>query len=431
MRFVLSLYAVCCMLSTACIAQYLEATIRVNLRPDDVLWTPTSNKVYVSSPYDENVVVIDAATLQVRTALEMGDQPNSMCWNSVNNKLYVATCDNNRVVVVDCNGDSVITTLHVSGAPVPMAYNSTLNKLYVGATENGYVSVFDGGGDTLLRRVYVDNLGVIALLWHPGTNRVFCSTLHDSTKVIDCATDLVVSALPGASSSQGFTRNPVNDLVYATWYEAVQALTPLGDSIVTTLPCQMLGACAVPYPNKLYGRGFDTIRIVDCRTHTVTRTIRVPHEGFPMLCDTVGDRVYAASPAPQDVVFVIDPRADTVLLEVPVGRSPSAMAWDWIDNRVFVANGMDTTVSVIRTNVGIHEGPRPVATDRGQTIMVRNGVLEWRADVPGRLLDLSGRVLARLQPGSNRLPDLAPGVCFVREEAQAQAQAVTKVVLTR
>ncbi len=70
-------------------AQYLEATLRVNYRPWGILWTPTSNKVYVSSPYDENVVIIDAATLQVRTALEMGDQPNSMCWNSVNNKLYV------------------------------------------------------------------------------------------------------------------------------------------------------------------------------------------------------------------------------------------------------------------------------------------------------------------------------------------------------
>ncbi len=32
--------------------------------------------------------------------------------------------------------------------------------------------------------------------------------------------------------------------------------------------------------------------------------------------------------------------------------------------------------------------------------------MEWRADVPGRLLDLCGRLLARLEPGLNRLPDL-------------------------
>lgn len=114
--------------ASLCWGQYLEATIRVNLRPNGIIWTPTSNKVYVSSSYDENVVIIDAATLQVRAALQMGDQPSSMCWNSVNNKLYVTTYDNNSVVVIDCASDSVITTLHVLGAPIPMAYNSTLNK---------------------------------------------------------------------------------------------------------------------------------------------------------------------------------------------------------------------------------------------------------------------------------------------------------------
>ncbi|MEO0078912.1 MAG: hypothetical protein ABIK86_07955, partial [candidate division WOR-3 bacterium] len=387
-----------------------------------IIWTPTSNKVYVSSPYDENVVIIDAATLQVRTALEMGDQPNSMCWNSVNNKLYVATCDNNSIVVIDCYGDSVITTMHVPGAPVPMAYNSTLNKLYVGAYENRFVSVFDGDGDSLLGRVYVDNLGIQGiqgLLWHPGTNRVFCTTAHDSIKVIDCATDEVIYAHGGGAGSFGLTRNHVNDLVYAIWFQSMQALTAAGDSVVATMPFQMHGACPVPYPNKLYGRGFDTIRMVDCRTHTVTRTIRVPHEGFPMLCDTVGGRVYAASPAPQNVVFVMDPWADSVLMEVSVGRSPSALAWDWLDNRVFVANGMDTTVSVIRTNVGISEEPRPVTSGRGRAITVRNGALEWNAQ--GQFLDLSGRLLARLEPGLNRLPDLAPGVYFIQCEDRSGA----------
>ncbi len=46
------------------------------------------------------------------------------------------------------------------------------------------------------------------------------------------------------------------------------------------------------------------------------------------------------------------------------------------------------------------------------------------------LLDISGRKVMDLLPGANDVHALAPGVYFVRA-AQAQAQAVRKVVLTR
>jgi len=48
------------------------------------------------------------------------------------------------------------------------------------------------------------------------------------------------------------------------------------------------------------------------------------------------------------------------------------------------------------------------------------------------LLDISGRKVLDLKPGANDVRGLAPGVYFVREaQAQAQAQAIHKVVVTR
>jgi hypothetical protein len=48
------------------------------------------------------------------------------------------------------------------------------------------------------------------------------------------------------------------------------------------------------------------------------------------------------------------------------------------------------------------------------------------------LLDISGRKVADLRPGANDVSWLSPGVYFVRERhAQAQAQAVRKVIVTR
>jgi hypothetical protein len=49
---------------------------------------------------------------------------------------------------------------------------------------------------------------------------------------------------------------------------------------------------------------------------------------------------------------------------------------------------------------------------------------------PGELLDVSGRKVLDLHPGANDVRALAPGVYFVHE-AQTQAQAIRKVVVTR
>ncbi|MBN2564854.1 MAG: exo-alpha-sialidase, partial [Candidatus Eisenbacteria bacterium] len=52
--------------------------------------------------------------------------------------------------------------------------------------------------------------------------------------------------------------------------------------------------------------------------------------------------------------------------------------------------------------------------------------------VPTCLLDISGREVMDLKPGANDVSLLSPGVYFVREaQAQAQAQAVRKIVVTR
>jgi hypothetical protein len=86
---------------------------------------------------------------------------------------------------------------------------------------------------------------------------------------------------------------------------------------------------------------------------------------------------------------------------------------------------------------GIQESPKPLAASPGPEPTIVRGVLdavgsrqntEYRAD----LLDVSGRKVMDLQPGVNDVRALVPGVYFVREaQAQAQAQAVRRVVITR
>jgi hypothetical protein len=86
----------------------------------------------------------------------------------------------------------------------------------------------------------------------------------------------------------------------------------------------------------------------------------------------------------------------------------------------------------------IAEGPtEPGVSAQPSATVVRNVLAlpeatSRKSQAASSLLDVSGRRVMVLKPGANDVRALAPGVYFVREaQAQAQAQAIRKVVVTR
>jgi hypothetical protein len=88
----------------------------------------------------------------------------------------------------------------------------------------------------------------------------------------------------------------------------------------------------------------------------------------------------------------------------------------------------------VRTGAGIAEYAETPAAAMPMATVIR-GVLFLSERTSSSastscLLDISGREVLNLKPGANDVRALEPGVYFVRD-AQAQAQAVRKVVVTR
>jgi len=99
------------------------------------------------------------------------------------------------------------------------------------------------------------------------------------------------------------------------------------------------------------------------------------------------------------------------------------------DSGLWCARAMGSDV------VGVKESPKPQAPSRKMEQTVISGAL-WLTPSPSTssscLLDISGRKVLGLHCGANDVSRLAPGVYFVREaQAQAQAQAIRKIVITR
>jgi hypothetical protein len=113
------------------------------------------------------------------------------------------------------------------------------------------------------------------------------------------------------------------------------------------------------------------------------------------------------------------------------------MAWDVVDNRVFMAPTSriyvyrDGPYGIADKSVGIRE-QRYATIVRGVLFLpgdmpeIRPGILD-RVPRP-ILLDITGRKVLDLQPGANDVRRLPAGVYFVR---QAAASRTTKVVIQR
>jgi YVTN family beta-propeller protein len=202
--------------------------------------------------------------------------------------------------------------------------------------------------------------------------------------------------------------------------------------------------CHNPTNNKVYCANIGvppnggSVTVIDGATNEVIANVTSGGDYCHTLCcDPTNNKVYCANRWTNNVT-VIDGASDSALVTLAVGAAPNAFCYNPRENRVYVANYDSSNISVLRdSGGGIEEtSSGGVSAAKPMPTIVR-GVL-FLPEAAGRkpqaasLLDVSGRKVLDLQPGANDVRALAPGVYFVREvQAQAQAQAVRTVVITR
>ena len=144
------------------------------------------------------------------------------------------------------------------------------------------------------------------------------------------------------------------------------------------------------------------------------------------------------SPAVPTFAFKTD-RWRTESIPGPVGSGGIDIDSDTAGQVVIVYSTQDSGLWCARAMgsdvIGVKESSKPQATSRKPAATVIRNAL-WLTPSPSTssscLLDISGRKVLGLHCGANDVSRLAPGVYFVREaQAQAQAQAIRKIVITR
>jgi DNA-binding beta-propeller fold protein YncE len=465
----------------------LCAAVAVGNTPEAMCYNPTRNRLYLE---DGHLTVFNPAARQVDERILLGFEPVALCWARSSHKIYCAgrseaavevltianqvldpvpvgrdpvalaydrplgivCCANNRdstVSIIACNGDSVIGTVRVGPRPGRLCVDTILHKAWCSIT--GGVAVVDLQAESLTAVIPVADTGM--LLADMARARVYCATGPDAhVEVLDAEGDSTITSIAVGGPAQALSLNPGANLVYCATHDndAVAVIDGAALRVVNIIPVGMDPA-ALFYNerhNKLYcANGYynndETVTVVDCGTETPVATIDLKVSPSALAYDSVGDRLYCLSTR-DSYVAVVDCQRDTMVKLIRVGLRPVAAACAFNFRRTYVANRYGSSLSVIRDSAtawvdapdGLPAMARPAPTIIRGTLYLPRDMTET-SDVSDRvprpvLLDISGRKVMDLKPGPNDVRALAPGVYFVRTaQAQAQAQAVRKVLISR
>ena len=138
-------------------------------------------------------------------------------------------------------------------------------------------------------------------------------------------------------------------------------------------------------------------------------------------------------------VTVIHGATNAIVKAIGVGVSPYAIAWNPVQNRMYVVNSFHGTMTVIRDSMppGVEEREASDVRNTASGATVVRGVLALReSPVAGHesqvdLLDISGRKVMSLLPGPNDVRHLAPGVYFLRRANGDGRVANSRVIVAR
>jgi YVTN family beta-propeller protein len=291
------------------------------------------------------------------TTITVGTSPTYLAVNSTTNRIYVSNLNSNSVSVIDGNSNTVVATVPLSASPSGIDVNPTTNLIYVATFLTGEVVVIDGSNNTVVTTI--TGVGADLLAVDVATNLIYAPHfLSTNVSVIDGASNTIVASIPVGKGPFGAAVNSVLNLIYVT--------------------------------NNSSG----TISVIDGSTNTVTNTFTLPPFAAPVsiALDTKSNRlyvtdgqnrvvyvmnastgkmvflrggnvaftqpIYAAVLQPGKTVLISDDGIDNCLWPISETNNkagtalkgfdgPIGIAVNQVTHKVYVANNVNNTVSVI------------------------------------------------------------------------------------
>lgn len=319
--------------------------------------TPEENRVaphamYVTDAANDNVVVIWSATdpsigTVNSTRIAVGDQPRGIAYNEKEKKMYVTNYGSGTVTVFDTNLLELPPrdkfNVNVGSNPLGIAYYPIDGCMYVTLERDGEVIKICNGA------VVGDPIKVggapIDIAYNEADRKIYVTNAaDDSVSVITptasssrAVTKPLETVIPVGEEPLGIAFNPANNNMYVT--------SRAGNSVSVLSGSAVLGTIPAPGTVDLFG----------------------PY-GIAFNAQT--QRMYVANQRGDSTVSTLN---DTTIEDtITAGAAPTGVAFEPLNNLMYVTNLQDGTVSVISGNtivdtIEVGGNPFGVATNTVNT----------------------------------------------------------------
>jgi YVTN family beta-propeller protein len=337
--------------------------------PLELLFSPDGSRLYVLCQQSEEIRVLDAVTYAVVKTIAVGRVPRGIALSPSGDRLFVTNTWDDTLSVIDMQSLSVVATWHVGAEPSGVVEDRAGKHLFVANRISNDVAVLDAQTGAEEKRLLAGR-GSSYLTPSPDGSRIYATHVYPNASphrtapeseitVIDTARAVVVDRMPlhGVAGVFHLAFSADGRIGVVAEYHP-KNLVPLahlehGGAFAYTLTLfgadvgkpvevpldeleryasQPFGVAIAPDKSRLYVTigGSEWVIVID-----LPRLLRFIH----------------ARQRPESGSFAYDlaASANYVIARIPVGHNPRGLALTRDGSKLFVANRLEDTISVIDT----------------------------------------------------------------------------------
>jgi len=336
------------------------------LSPIEMTFSPDGSTLYVVCQDSDEIRVVDTASEKVSGSIRVGHVPRGIALSPDGARLYVTNAWSDSVSVIDLATREVVQTLATGFEPSGVVADKAGATLYVANRLSGDVSLIDLATGQELKRLLAGRGASYLAISHDG-KLIYCTHIYPNSgayrsppsseiTVIDTETQRVVERKPLhnvagvfhiATSADGrlivaAQLRPKNLIPLAHvehGWAFGDSLTLFGEDVrgVVQVPIDELdryyalpwGVTITPDKSKIFftTAGSESVTVID--VHRLLKTVQARHQTF------AND---------------LSASAEYVSARIPVGHNPRGLVLSANGKRLYVANRLDDSISVIDTS---------------------------------------------------------------------------------
>ncbi len=293
-------------------------------------YVPVETTVFCLSSLQDTVYVIDARRREVVHRIGLGARLGYLVYAAIPNKIYLSGPGSNRVVVIDCHENRVSGEVLLPGVGGAAVFSRCFERVYCFVSRAGgnLIAVIDGNSEQIIDSILLGEIGVEQMIYNPVVKKIYTiDGRSGDVAIVDCWTNSVLRHWVSEDVPVALCLNPDRNKVYlgeSGGDVLVKVISGEDDSIVGVVEGDNRGARSLvfdPNRDRVYALDFLTpLWAIDCARDSVVGVLRY-ESGESLYFSPELNRIYTTQTQEIDGhndVAIIEPESLTISTRVPL-----------------------------------------------------------------------------------------------------------------